>query len=225
MISATYQRNYNMDMITKRLSYNRDSYELSVSPVTINIHNIHLNFTHRETGRITKAMLLDVNGVFNIMFSADPFSIRQLDNIFNTGESGVLDKQITDSIKAIENQFKFISSFLFGTRMHSIKNNYDSVDFKINNPADILTYSKELKPFMPSNCLDVNINLNIMMTPDYSGLSFKYVTKAKIDSDFYSGDVTEVIGELVENYACKPLNKPIEDLLLRDHVLLEMLKI
>lgn len=46
-----------------------------------------------------------------------------------------------------------------------------------------------------------------------------------MDSDFYSGDVTEVIGELVANYACKPLNKSIEDLLLRDHVLLEMLKI
>lgn len=224
MISATYQRNYNMEIIKQKLSYNRDSYELSVSPVTINIHNIHLNFTHIETGKITKAMVLDVNGVFNLMFSADPFSIRQLDNIFNTGQRGELDSQITANIKNIANQFKFINSFLFSDRQHSINDNYDNIYSNINKPSDIITFSKELKPFMPNNCLDVNINLNIILT-DFTTLSFKYIAKAKIDSDFYSGDVDEVISELLTKYACKPLNKTIKDLVFRDHVLLEMLKI
>lgn len=223
-MSSEYQRNYYMQVLKKRLVYDKENYELTVSPVNTSYHNIQLIFKGLYIGMDMK-MILDMEGEKKCLVFGNESKIQQADSVFNVGVKGELDRQVLNQIEVIANKLKFVNYFLFDNRKYATDNNYNSVDFKINTPNDILKFSKELKPFMPTNCLDSKIIVRFMLNDDFTRFEPHFFVNSRIDGNLYSGTPEEVINHLLVAYACEPLNKKLEDLTLRDHTLLAMVKI
>lgn len=223
-MSSEYQRNYNMNVLSQRLVYNKDNYDLTILPVTTSAYNMFLNFKDRYIDNEIKLVLVNFCNQMFISFR-EPSNIQYVDNLFNKGAIGALDKEILNKIEMIYNQIKFVNYFLFGDREHYIGNNYNSVDFKINTPKDLLTFSKDLYPFKRTNCLDVHVMVKFMLTEDFSTFNTQFTINARIDGNVYTGAINEVINELLVAYACNTLEKKLAELTLRDHVLLKMVKI
>lgn len=223
-MSSEYQRNYYMQVLRERLVYDKENYELTVSPVRTSNHNIQLMFKGFYIDMDMK-MILVIEGEKLVLFFDDKSKIKRADRVFNIGVKGELDRQILNQIEVITNQLKFVNYFLFDNRQYATDNNYNSVDFKINTPNDILKFSKELKPFMPTHCLDSKIIVRFMLNDDFTRFEPHFFVNSRIDGNLYSGTPEEVINHLLVAYACEPLNKKLEDLTLRDHTLLAMVKI
>jgi hypothetical protein len=218
------QRKLHIQMLKDNLSYNKESYSMDVSPITTSSMNILLRFDNLDTGISVRLIVAFQDELPYIAFT-DKSIIQDIPDIFNISKTDNLNKQILEKISLVVNQYNFINCFLFGRQKCSFDTNYNTVSFKINNPADFIKFSKELKPFLPNYCLNAGLVVRFLLNDDFSSVNIDYIFNCHIDDEYYSGRTEVVFNELLTAYACEPLNKKLEDLTLRDHTLLAMVKI
>lgn len=224
MHSNDYQRRHYIQALSQRLVFNKDKYTLTVFPEPTSFYNISLNFTNIETKQVIKLVMGFKADYACIILPRDNCNIQHIPAIFNVGDMD-LNQDILTAIDRIDAKHKFVNCFLFGNQRLSIDNNYTSAHHKIHNPLDFVTFSKELKPFLPSYCLNSYFDIKVLIRNDFSGIMLDYALTCKIDGNTYAGNPDDVLKELLTDYACTRLNKRLEDLTFRDHTLLEMLKI
>lgn len=211
-------------MLKENLSYNKESYSMDVSPITTSSRNILLRFDNLDTGTFVKLIVVIEEELTYIAFS-DKSIIQCVPDIFNVSKKDNLNKQILEKISLVVNQYNFVNCFLFGRQKCSFDTNYNTVSFKINNPADFIKFSKELKPFLPNYCLKSGLVVRFLLNDDFSSVNIDYIFNCHIDDKYYSGRPEVVFNELLTAYASDPLHKNLEELTLRDHLLLQMVKI
>lgn len=223
-MSSYYQRNYHIQLLEQHLVFNTEEYTLKVSPNDGSYHNVNLRFHHKSTLKsISLTIVFDMDKYY-ITLNKDSDIIKIAD-IFKTPDSIDLHTTALNTIKNIVNQHHFINYFMFGDKRSSITNNYDTVEHLIESPQDLLTFSKELKPFMPPDCLNSAIKVVPLLKPNFSGVIFDYNLRCHIDHDIYSDSPEKVWAALLTKYVCIPLNKELHELTMRDHVLLKMVNI
>jgi hypothetical protein len=218
------QRKLHIQMLKENLSYNKETYSMDVSPITTSSRNILLRFDNLDTGTSVKLIVAFQEDFTYIAFD-DKSIIQTIPDIFNVSKTDNLNKQILEKISLVVNQYNFINCFLFGRQKCSFETNYNTASFKINNPADFIKFSKELKAFLPNYCLNSGLVVRFLLNDDFSSVSIDYIFNCHINDEYYSGRPEVVFNELLTAYACEPLNKNLEELTLRDHVLLQMVKI
>lgn len=218
------ERNLHIQMMKENLLYNKDSYSMDVSAVMTSSSSILLRFNHLKTGASVKFIVLFDEEQPYITLS-DQSTIDHIADIFNVSKANNLNTQILEEISLIFNQHDFVNCFLFGSQKCSFDNNYTSTSFKINNPTDLLTFSKELQPFLPRNCLRSYLNIKFLLLDDFSCIKIDCNLTCRIDGGVYSHSPEIVFKNLLTKYACDTLDKNLEDLTLSDHVLLQMVKI
>jgi len=223
-MSSYYQRNYHINLLEKHLVFNTEEYTLKVSPNEYSYHNVNLRFNHKVTFSSTLLTVVFDMDKYYITFGSSS-DILKISDIFKTANNQNLHSLVLDKIKDITNQHQFINYFMFGDKKCTITNNYDTVEHLIETPQDLLGFSKELKPFMPPDCLSSAIKVIPLLKPDFSGIIFDYNLRSHIDHDIYSDIPEKVWANLLTKYVCGPLNKDLHELTLRDHVLLKMVKI
>lgn len=211
-------------MLKENLSYNKESYSMDVSPITTSSRNILLRFDNLDTGTSVKLIVAFQEELPYITFT-DKSVIQDIPDIFNISDTDNLNKQILEKISLVVNQYNLVNCFLFGRQKCSFENNYNTASFKINNPADFIKFSKQLKPFLPNYCLNGELSVKFLLSDDFSSVNIDYILNCQIHDEFYSGRPEIVFNELLTAYACEPLNKNLEELTLRDHILLQMVKI
>lgn len=223
-MSNYYQQNYYIKLLEQQLVFNAEEYTLKVSSNNSSYHNVDLMFYHKSTLKsIPLTVVFDMDKYYITLNKAS--DIVKIPDIFKTPDGIDLHAEALEKINDIINQHRFINYFIFGDKRSSITNNYDTVEHLIETPQDLLTFSKELKPFMPPDCLNSAIKVIPLLKPNFSGVIFDYNLRCHIDHDIYSDSAEKVWAALLTKYVCGPLNKELHDLTLRDHVLLKMVKI
>lgn len=218
------QRKLHIQMLKENLSYNKESYSMDVSPITTSSRNILLRFDNLDTGTFVKLIVEFKKDLTYIAFS-DESIIHCVPDIFNVSKEYNLNKQILEKISLVINQHNFVNCFLFGRQKCSFQTNYNTVPLKINNPADFIKFSKELKHFLPNYCLNSGLVVRFLLNDNFSSVNIDYIFNCHIDDKYYSGRPEVVFNELLTVYASDRLHKNLEELTLRDHILLEMVKI
>lgn len=216
------ERNLRIKLLTENLLYNKDLYSLTVYPSSYSSSNIVLKFHELSTGDSIKLTIFFTCDEKYIYFE-NPSDILRMNYIFELNNAEDLNKEIIEQIMLISNQHSFINCFLFGPQQCSFDNNYKIS--KINTPADIITFSKELKPFVPQYCLSSALNVKFIIKDDFSGVDIYYFLNARINGELYTGTPQNVFNELLTRYAGEVIGKNLEDLTLSDHTLLAMVKI
>jgi hypothetical protein len=216
------ERKLRIELLTENLLYNQDLYSLTVYPSSYSSSNIVLKFHELSTGASIKLTIFFVSDEKYIYFE-NPSDILRMHSIFELNNAEDLSKEIIEQIRLISNQHSFINCFLFGQQQCSFDNNYKIS--KINTPADIITFSTELKPFAPQYCLSSALNVKFIIKDDFSGVDIYYFLNARINGELYTGTPQNVFNELLTRYAGEVLGKNLEDLTLSDHTLLAMVKI
>lgn len=223
-MSSYYQRNYHIKLLEQQLVFNTEDYTLRVSANDSSYHNVNLRFYHKKTLKsIPLTVVFDMDKYYITLNY--PSDIIKIADIFKTSTSIDLHTSALDTINDIINQHNFVNYFIFGDKRSSITNNYDTVEHLIENPQDLLTFSKELKPFLPPDCLNSAIKVVPLLKSDFSGVIFDYNLRCHIDHDIYSDNPVNVWTALLKKYVCGPLNKEIHELTMRDHILLKMVNI
>lgn len=216
------ERNLRIKLLTENLLYNQDLYSLTVYPSNYSSRNIMLKFHELSSGDSIKLTVFFTCDERYVYFE-NPSDILRIDSLFELNNADDVRKKIIEQITIISNQHSFINCFLFGQQQCSFDNNYKIS--KINTPADIITFSKELKPFAPQYCLSSSLNVKFIIKDDFSGVDIYYFLNARINGELYTGNPQNVFNELLNRYAGELLGKKLEELTLSDHTLLAMVKI
>lgn len=205
----------------KNIEYNREDYTMCI--VTDNSENklpiffiVFDSINHHCRFEIIKS-----GDDYMIDFISDvDFSIVQ--NIFNIPKDLSLEFEIKKSITQIDNKFLFLNCFLFNNNSYKSDNNYNKY-----NKIKSTSMPNELEPIQAFiNKLHIGVYIRFFFDIVDNKVLLNHRFLVYVGKELYTNLSLQVmIDTIVDEFACQPLNIKLDELRLKDYLILQMTKV
>jgi hypothetical protein len=205
----------------KNLEYNRQDYTMSIvtddSPNKIPVFFMIFDSLHEHC----RFEIIKSGDDYMIDFISDvDFDVVQ--DIFNIPLTQSLELDIKTAIHDIDNKLLFLNCFLFQNTKYTSDNNYNKYIRKkiIGTPNRL----DPINAFVSEMHIGIYIRFFFDISNNKVVLSHRFL--AYIGKDIYTYlSLQHMIDTFLIEFACQPLNINLNDIRLKDHIILQMTKV